>query len=164
MLLKMRNAEALHGQIHNTQEALAQDEALPIVSSLLFPTGTKSRGAYRSEHDQRRVLPPHDRPPPPAEQTPDRSCQSKGGNIVHADGDGNPARNQRVPAFPGRLGFHGGGDGKEDGSPECPFLGHGWKPLAGHQAGGEDPYVACGDLEEVAWYLVDAETKLALYA
>src|SRR5690606_32005957 len=111
---------------------------------------------YRSEHNQRRLLPAHPGPPPPAKQSADGARQREGGDVVHADGDGDAAGDEGVPARAGRAGAQRGRDGEQDGGAQRPLLRHGREALARDEAGREDPDVPGRDLEQVAWYLVDS--------
>lgn len=155
---KMRDASTFHDQAHDAQEPFAKNKPLATVSkTIIIHTWSQLQVTYRSKYNQRRVLPPHRRPPPPRQQSADGTRQRERRDVVHANGDGDAARDQGVPALAGRLGPHGGGEGEQDGRPDGPLLGHGWEALAGDQAGGENPDVAGGDLKEVTWYLVDAD-------
>lgn len=96
---KMRHSETLHQKVGNTEKALAEDEALENAQtrslsaqySRYYPDIScinihwiKRNVTHRGGYNQRRILSPHDAPPPPAQHATNRPRQRKRRDVVHA--------------------------------------------------------------------------------
>ena len=90
---KLGHPHALHDQVDNAQKALAEDEPLQAATSAVSHPSIHSQGrrgqqgmysTHRGQNNQRRVLPPLVRPPPPREQAADGARERERGDIVHS--------------------------------------------------------------------------------